>query len=50
MILVLMNGRPLDLSEEANIVNSILEVWYPGAAPKSCGLVDPGSSFCFFVV
>ena len=32
MILVLMNGRPLDLSEEANIVNSILEVWYPGTS------------------
>ncbi len=33
MILVLMNGRPLDLSEEASIVDSILEVWYPG----TCG-------------
>ena len=32
MILVLMNGRPLDLSEEASIVDSILEVWYPGTS------------------
>ena len=32
MILILMNGRPLDLSKEASIVDSILEVWYPGTS------------------
>ena len=32
MILVLMNGRPLDLTDEASIVDSILEVWYPGTS------------------
>ncbi|WP_245600530.1 glycoside hydrolase family 3 N-terminal domain-containing protein [Flavobacterium daejeonense] len=28
--LVLMNGRPLNLSEEVGLVDAILEVWFPG--------------------
>ncbi|WP_339895034.1 glycoside hydrolase family 3 N-terminal domain-containing protein [uncultured Algibacter sp.] len=28
--LVLMNGRPLNLSDEVNLVDAILEVWFPG--------------------
>jgi len=28
--LVLMNGRPLNLSDEVNQVDAILEVWFPG--------------------
>ncbi|WP_179021998.1 glycoside hydrolase family 3 N-terminal domain-containing protein [Winogradskyella forsetii] len=28
--LVLMNGRPINLSEEVNLVDAILEVWFPG--------------------
>lgn len=28
--LVLMNGRPLNLSEEVDLVDAILEVWFPG--------------------
>ncbi|MFC0604872.1 beta-glucosidase BglX [Winogradskyella pulchriflava] len=28
--LVLMNGRPINLSEEINLVDAILEVWFPG--------------------
>jgi beta-glucosidase len=28
--LVLMNGRPLNLSEEVNLVDAILEIWFPG--------------------
>ncbi|WP_218849757.1 glycoside hydrolase family 3 N-terminal domain-containing protein [Winogradskyella vidalii] len=28
--LVIMNGRPLNLSEEVNLVDAILEVWFPG--------------------
>ncbi|MBU2927661.1 beta-glucosidase BglX [Winogradskyella psychrotolerans] len=28
--LVVMNGRPLNLSEEVNLVDAILEVWFPG--------------------
>jgi len=27
---VLMNGRPLDLSKESGLASSILEVWFPG--------------------
>ena len=27
---VLMNGRPLDLSEESTLADAILEAWYPG--------------------
>ena len=30
IVLVLMNGRPLNLSEEVNLVDSILEIWFPG--------------------
>lgn len=30
IILVLMNGRPLNLSDEVNLVDAILEVWFPG--------------------
>lgn len=30
VVLVLMNGRPLDLSEETELADAILEVWYPG--------------------
>ena len=30
IVLVLMNGRPLNLSEEVNLVDAILEVWFPG--------------------
>ncbi|MAR98054.1 MAG: glycosyl hydrolase [Formosa sp.] len=30
IILILMNGRPLDLSEEDSLVDSILEIWFPG--------------------
>jgi beta-glucosidase len=32
VVLVLMNGRPLDISWAAQNVPSILEVWYPGTA------------------
>ncbi len=28
--LVLLNGRPLDLSEESELADAILEAWYPG--------------------
>jgi beta-glucosidase len=28
--LVLMNGRPLNLSEKVNLVDAILEIWFPG--------------------
>lgn len=28
--LVIMNGRPLNLSEEVGLVDAILEVWFPG--------------------
>ena len=27
---VLLNGRPLDLSEESGLANAIVEAWYPG--------------------
>ncbi len=30
VVLVLMNGRPLDLSEEDKTVDAILETWFPG--------------------
>ena len=30
VVVVLMNGRPLDLSKESTLANSILEVWFPG--------------------
>ena len=30
IILILINGRPLDLSEEDSLVDSILEIWFPG--------------------
>ena len=32
IILVLMNGRPLDLSEEDILADAILEVWFPGTS------------------
>ncbi|MDO6760001.1 glycoside hydrolase family 3 N-terminal domain-containing protein [Tamlana sp. 2_MG-2023] len=32
IILVLMNGRPLDLSEEDILVDTILETWFPGTS------------------
>jgi beta-glucosidase len=30
IVVVLMNGRPLDLSKESELATSILEVWFPG--------------------
>lgn len=39
IILVLMNGRPLNLSEEVNLVDAILEAWYPGTMGGS-GVAD----------
>ena len=30
VVLVVMNGRPLDLSEESELADAILEAWYPG--------------------
>jgi beta-glucosidase len=30
VVVVLMNGRPLDLSKESTLASSILEVWFPG--------------------
>lgn len=30
VIVVLMNGRPLDLSKESELSDAILEAWYPG--------------------
>ena len=30
VVLVLLNGRPLDLSEESQLADAILEAWYPG--------------------
>ncbi len=32
IILILMNGRPLDLSEEDSITDAILEIWFPGTS------------------
>lgn len=39
IVLVLMNGRPLNLSEEINQVDAILEAWYPGTMGGS-GVAD----------
>lgn len=39
IVLVLMNGRPLNLSEEINQVDAILEVWFPGTMGGS-GVAD----------
>lgn len=30
VVLVLLNGRPLDLSEESLLADAVLEAWYPG--------------------
>jgi beta-glucosidase len=30
VVIVLMNGRPLDLSKESTLASSILDVWFPG--------------------
>jgi len=30
IVVVLLNGRPLDLSKESTLASSILEVWFPG--------------------
>ena len=30
VVVVLLNGRPLDLSEESELADAILEAWYPG--------------------
>ena len=32
IILILINGRPLDLSEEDTITDAILEIWFPGTS------------------
>ena len=32
IILILMNGRPLDLSEEDSLSDAILETWFPGTS------------------
>ncbi|NMH86794.1 beta-glucosidase BglX [Flavivirga algicola] len=32
IIVVLMNGRPLDLSEEDTLADAILETWFPGSS------------------
>ncbi len=32
IILLLMNGRPLDLSEEDTLADAILETWFPGTS------------------
>ena len=39
IVLVLMNGRPLDLSEEDVIADAILETWFPGTMGGS-GIAD----------
>ena len=30
VVLVLLNGRPLDISEESELADAVLEAWYPG--------------------
>lgn len=30
IVLVLMNGRPLDISDEVELADAVLEAWYPG--------------------
>jgi beta-glucosidase len=30
VVLVLMNGRPLDITEESALADAVLEAWYPG--------------------
>lgn len=30
IVVVLMNGRPLDLSKESGLADAILEIWFPG--------------------
>ncbi len=32
IILILMNGRPMDLTIEDSLVDAILEIWYPGTS------------------
>ena len=32
IILILMNGRPLDLLEEDSLTDAILEIWFPGTS------------------
>ena len=32
IVLILMNGRPLDLTTEDSLVDAILEIWYPGTS------------------
>jgi len=39
IILVLMNGRPLNLSDEVNLVDAILEAWFPGTM-GGAGIAD----------
>lgn len=39
LVLVLMSGRPLDISEEMNLPVSILQVWHPGVEAGN-GIVD----------
>lgn len=31
VVLVLLNGRPLDISEESQMADAVLEAWYPGS-------------------
>lgn len=39
IVLVLMNGRPLDLSEEDGLADAILETWFPGTM-GGAGIAD----------
>ena len=32
IVLILMNGRPLDLTTEDSLADAILEIWYPGTS------------------